>query len=669
MTSQSHPEPDVEWGADPQATSAKRALRRVRKSLYGRLDDARQAVRGRLRTRRAQALAAAFVIVLVGGSWLRFSGSNWDSGAHLHPDERFMSSVANDARWPSSLRGYLDVHDSPLSPYNTTQGVAYVYGTLPLFATKLVAAGVGDDYYGRINIVGRRVSALIDMATLLLVFLTALMLLDDLGRRKAINGALLAAAFYAVTVTAIQHAHFFTVDSWVTFFGLLTFYLAARELHSPVRPDARLYSLAYVVIGLSLGLTVACKVGGILVAIPVFTALFGKTLLVARWQGTKEAFLRFGGAGLMIAVAAYVAFRATSPYVFANSSWLDLSINSDFRSALSAQQAALNGQGLYPPAYQWLLTPRVWGPLKNLVTWQLGVPLGIAALGGLGVLMVTIAISLVPLVRRRPTQRVAVTSESIVSLTTRVMFVSFVGVVFLYFSSRFAHTGRYLLPIVPFLSIAAAFGLVYLLGSHRRLFLGVSLVFVSATALYAVAFHHIYTVPNTRVAASDWITKNVPSGESVANEAWDDALPVNGPWIDPTTGTGLLGAHRGVTVPVFDPDDGTKLRKLYDSLASSDYYVLSSPRAWRTIGRLPDRFPLMVRFYRDLFAGRLGFKRTASFKSEPRLLGVHLDDSSAEEAFWVYDHPPVMIFRRTGPISWAEFHGWLCRPAIPSVCA
>jgi hypothetical protein len=193
-------------------------------------------------------------------------------------------------------------------------------------------------------------------------------------------------------------------------------------------------------------------------------------------------------------------------------------------------------------------------------------------------------------------------------------------------------------------------------------------VIVSLTALYALAFHHIYTVPNTRVAASTWIATNIPAGETIANEAWDDALPTGGPWIDPATGSGLTGAHRGVTVPVFDPDDGTKLHKLYDSLSSSDYYVLSSPRAWNTIGRLPELFPLMPRFYRELFAGRLGFRPAANFKSEPSLLGIRIDDSSAEEAFWVYDHPPVTIFRREGTMRWQAFRAALCQPPAPSAC-
>jgi hypothetical protein len=71
----------------------------------------------------------------------------------------------------------------------------------------------------------------------------------------------------------------------------------------------------------------------------------------------------------------------------------------------------------------------------------------------------------------------------------------------------------------------------------------------------------------------------------------------------------------------------------------------------------------MSRFYRQLFAGRLGFSRVAEFTSEPELLGVRLHDLGAEEAFWVYDHPPVRIYRRAGSLSWPAFRRALCEPA------
>ena len=76
----------------------------------------------------------------------------------------------------------------------------------------------------------------------------------------------------------------------------------------------------------------------------------------------------------------------------------------------------------------------------------------------------------------------------------------------------------------------------------------------------------------------------------------------------------------------------------------------------------------MVRFYRELFAGRLGFEQVASFSSQPRLLGITLDDLDAEEAFWVYDHPPVKIFRHRTHLTFPEFRRALCAPPTPSAC-
>ena len=77
----------------------------------------------------------------------------------------------------------------------------------------------------------------------------------------------------------------------------------------------------------------------------------------------------------------------------------------------------------------------------------------------------------------------------------------------------------------------------------------------------------------------------------------------------------------------------------------------------------------MTRFYKKLFAGRLGFDEVATFRNEPRLLGVHVDDLRAEEAFWVYDHAPVHIFRRDGPLTWPAFKAALCEEPAPAYCA
>jgi hypothetical protein len=618
-----------------------------------------RAVRAGARPRSTeQTLAvAALCALLIAGGWLRLSDTNWDAGEHLHPDERFLSSVSNNIRWPGSIWSYFNVHTSPLSPFNTDQGQNDVYGTLPLFATKAVASVVGDDYYGRVNLVGRRLSALLDLGTVVLTFLLAGLLLGPFGRRVALWGGVLAAAFYTFTVAAVQLSHYGTVESWLVFFATLTLYLTARALSAPVVHPGRL-ERAWVLVGISLGLTIACKVSGAFVGAAIAVALLGRTAAATQAVGRATASVRLVTSGLLILVPGYLAYRLVSPYAFANSSWLDLSINPLYRDALARQQDALNGKGLYPPAYQWLLSRPIWSPLENLVVWQLGPALGIAAAVGIGLLIVWTIRSAIRLLRRE-VWNAPEAHDGILRLTLLVMVLAFVAAGFFPFATLFAHTGRYLVPLCPVLAVAAGVAVVYLLHAHRRSLAVAAAALVTATAAYAVAFHAVYDHTNTRVAASRWIVAHVPLGMTIANEAWDDSLPVGSE----------AQRYKGEIVPVFDPDDEMKLHKLYDTLEPADYYFVSSPRAWRTIGRLPDLFPLMVRYYHDLFAGRLGFSEVARFESVPRLFGVKINDLSAEEAFWVYDHPPVRIFRHTRRLSFREFRDILCAPPRLAVCA
>ena len=226
-----------------------------------------------------------------------------------------MSTVADNVHSPGGLVEYFDVEDSRLSPYNTEPGRDYLYGTLPLFGTKLVATAFGQGGYGTLNIAGRRLAALLDTLTIVLVFLVALLLLEELGRRRALEGAFLAAALYAFTVTAIS-ARALLHDRYVA--------RTLRDADVPPRPawrrtgiedGARTISTILFLLGASLGLTVACKVSGALIAVPVFIALVGRAILSPRWVSRRSAVVHFGATSLTVLASAYVAFRVVSPYV------------------------------------------------------------------------------------------------------------------------------------------------------------------------------------------------------------------------------------------------------------------------------------------------------------------------------------------------------------------
>lgn len=171
----------------------------------------------------------ALVTVLIVSLALRLFNLNWDQGFYLHPDERFVADVSTSRiifSWPPDFDNLLDADNSLLNPRsvdpNTGRDRDFSYGALPLFVTDwagtLLSKATGDDwssYWGNVYKVGRFLSAIFDTLTVLMVFL--------IGRRVAGSRAgLFAAAIAGLTPLAIQLAHFFTTDSWLTFFVSMT---------------------------------------------------------------------------------------------------------------------------------------------------------------------------------------------------------------------------------------------------------------------------------------------------------------------------------------------------------------------------------------------------------------------------------------------------------------
>ncbi len=148
----------------------------------------------------------------------------------------------------------------------------------------------------------------------------------------------------------------------------------------------------------------------------------------------------------------------------------------------------------------------------------------------------------------------------------------------------------------------------------------------------------------------------------LSNEDWDESLPVRMDGYDP-----FGQFYRGLTMGVRWVDDANKRQMILETLSQADYVILPSQRAIWSAARLPDDYPMTLNYYRALFDGSLGFERVATFQHPFQFGPLYISDLggrvglgappdlplfnnnllAAEEAFSVYDHAPVWIFKKT----------------------
>jgi len=363
-----------------------------------------------------------------------------------------------------------------------------------------------------------------------------------------------------------------------------------------------------------------------------------------------SAFLRLVLAG----VVAFVVFRLAQPYAFEGPGFFGLRPSPEWFGRLSQITAEQGGDVDLPSGRQWTDRTPVVFPWVNIVVWGMGLPLGLAAWAGW-------ALAAVELWRGR-----------------RVHLVLWVWatLIFLYQATRWVKSMRYSLTLYPIFAILAAYLLIRLARvparRWRRVGLALMVGVVLGTAFWAGAFISIYLRPHTRLAASRWIYANVPQGATVANEHWDWGLPLRVDGHDP-----FGGLYTGLEMTNYDEDTAEKRTRLFDWLDQADYIFLASNRLYASISRLPARYPLTTAYYRALFAGDLGFELAADFTSRPAFGPFQFPDQEcpyplmgpgeagyvyqtepiavrlppAEEAFSVYDHPRVLIFRKTDAYS------------------
>ncbi|HEU0113320.1 MAG TPA: glycosyltransferase family 39 protein, partial [Thermomicrobiales bacterium] len=566
-------------------------------------------------------VAAALAAILIAALGLRLYGLNWDDGRDLHPDELFIAKIVLIDRihldWPPDLRQLLDPAKSGLNPRSadpkTGQYREFAYGALPLWVTDAAgwalstASGVNWNGPDRIYLVGRVLSALFDVGTVCLVFVLGRLLASDLA-------GLAAAAIAACAPISIQLAHFFTTDSWLTFF--VTLCLVCSVIAA--RMGARRW---FVAAGFALGLAMATKGSVFSLAVPVAVA----ALLDARRRATgperrddwrRELAIRLVAAGL----AAIVGFALFEPYALMNPGI--------YLQSLRTQTDIVRGAFDVPFTRQYVGRPPLLYQAEQFGRWGFGPAATLLAIVGL----VWMALDL----RRR------------LDATTIVLFSWLVayGAVIAIPEVRFL---RYLAPLTPVFAVAAGVGLVRLACLARRRFgrtaaRAVAAAGLAGIGLWAAAFASIYAHENPRLAASRWVYANIPAGSAVTAEYWDDGLPRD-------LGAGLTPGDRQyatVTMDLYsDQPPRQEANAIYRVLQSVDYVILSSNRVETGTGQAPWRYPVQQRYYEALRSGALGFTPVASFQQAPSLGPIVFDDRDADESFINYDHPRVEIYRKT----------------------
>ena len=148
--------------------------------------------------------------------------------------------------------------------------------------------------------------------------------------------------------------------------------------------------------------------------------------------------------------------------------------------------------------------------------------------------------------------------------------------------------------------------------------------------------------------------------------SWDDALPLG---IKPYSLIG--GVYAPLNLQLYEPDTDAKRESMLSILEHAEYLVLPSNRAYDSMPRLTQRYPMTLAYYQALFDcdcsgdamealaaqleapfhSPLGFDLVATFTNPPELGPFELNDQLADESFTVYDHPKVMIFKKSADFS------------------
>lgn len=559
------------------------------------------------------------LLIVAAAAAFRFTGLAWGAPYfHFHMDEHFVMQGADYLR-----QGLKVAADSPKF---------FMYGPLPMWMLDGVR-WVWERWFGALNltvdrdevvymVMGRAISATLGTLTVPLVYVIA-------KRVAGKTAGLIAAFLLAASVVHLRESHFFSVDVTMVFFCTVAWWFAQR-----IAARGRLSD--YVWAGAAAGAAIACKYSALFLFGVIGVAHLA-TLAGASRPTDARGWMRWLLRGLTPLVVAGAVFVAVDPMaVMYWSKFKDDVRNWVIDPGSGARQVIFTSQ------FADLTQPRLYW-FTNLLWWGLG-PLFEAA-GLVGVLWL--------LVRRDRHALVAA---------------SFAIFYYVAASQTTAPHIRYAAPLAAGLAVPAGVFLAELMTRSRVRIVAtiVTLATCATTGLYAAAYMNVFTSPDVRLAAAQWLVRNVPEGSRILVEPSQNVVPMgdyrthvdftksyvpfalpDGSWrrMD-YYDVNVIDTYRYLYHPGIDDRRNESQKYLDSRLALGDWIVMDD-----TYVQFYDHLPeathgVTKQYYRDLFGGRLPFRMVQTFKVYPKLFGIEINDDAAELSFRLFDHPRIFVFKR-----------------------
>jgi hypothetical protein len=423
--------------------------------------------------------------VLLGGI-LRFWGLRFGL-PHLHarPDEQIITDIGHRILGGDPNPHFFDYPSLFMYLLAAGDYLYYLYGRAAgWFASLAQFVSLWPTEWTPFFLVARVLSASAGTATVAVVYQIGKRLFDPMV-------GLVAAFFLSVAFLHVRDSHFGVTDVTMTFLLMTSMLFIVRAWVDGKRSS---FELA----GYAGGLAASTKYNGALLVVPLVVCVLLRAFEASSspqdleaGKAVRQAIVRIG----TFAACFAVAFVAASPFVIISADQFLHDLRGVARHMATPHSIDLGRGGIYHITFS--------------LRYGVGVPLLGASLAGLAWLAA------------RDWRKLALLGSLPLAYYAAV------------FSQRTVFV-RYVTPLVPFVSVAAAVLVVdaaRLLG-RRRSFLVAPAVALLSLAVAAPSIHstlridRLFAATDTRLLAADWIRENVPAGSSLYMSGSVAARPI-----------------------------------------------------------------------------------------------------------------------------------------------